>query len=235
MASFHSLFDKGGSMNQDTFKKVDDFFSGLFGLDNDVMTRILANSHAAGLPAISISPCQGMFLQLLAQGCRARRILEIGTLGGYSGTWLARGLPDHGMLVTIESEARHAAIARQNFALAGVSPRITLINQDAKTALGTLIEQKAEPFDLVFIDADKQTYVEYLRLSLELAHPGTMIIADNVVRDGEIADVAAADERVIAVRKFCQALAENPRLASTALQTVGIKGYDGFSVSRVTS
>jgi predicted O-methyltransferase YrrM len=222
-------------MHQDTIHRVDDFFAGLFGLEDDIMTRILENSRAAGLPAIGISPCQGMFLRVLAQGCRARRILEIGTLGGYSGTWLARGLPADGTLVTIECEARHAEVAKRNFELAGVSHRVSLITQDAQEALATLIAQNTAPFDLVFIDADKQAYVEYLRLSLQLARPGTMIVADNVVRDGEIANSATTDERVIAVRKFCQALAEHPRLASTALQTVGIKGYDGFSLSLVVS
>ena len=220
-------------MTQDTWNRVDEYFSGLFGHNDEVLDRVQQNSSDAGLPAISISPCQGMFLQLLAAGCKASRILELGTLGGYSGIWLARGLGDNGRLTTREFDKKHAQVARQNFELAGLGDRVTIINNDARAALAELIDQKAEPFDLVFIDADKPAYVDYLELSLQLARKGSIIVADNVVRDGEVANLESQEERVVGVRNFLKALAANNSLQTTALQTVGVKGYDGFSISMV--
>ncbi|KAF1080664.1 MAG: O-methyltransferase [Candidatus Rifleibacterium amylolyticum] len=220
-------------MSQATWNSVDDYFNGLFSLDDSVMQQVQENCRVAGLPAISVSPCQGMFLQILAQSCRAGRILEIGTLGGYSGIWLARALADNGKLVTIEYEAKHAEVARRNFDLAGVGSGVTIINADAKPALTSLIEKSVDPFDLVFIDADKPGYVDYLALSLRLSHQGTVIVADNVVRKGEVANLETDEERVVGVRNFLKALAAEKSLRTTALQTVGVKGYDGFSISVV--
>ena len=220
-------------MSQNTWNRVDDYFADLFGHSDDIFEQVQGNSNAAGLPAISISPCQGMFLQILARSCKAQRILEVGTLGGYSGIWLGNGLDANGELVTIEYEPKHAEVARKNFELAGLRQKVTVINNDAKAALAELIEKAVKPFDLIFIDADKQGYFDYLQLSLRLAHKGTIIVADNVVRNGEVANQNTVDDKVLGVRKFCQALADNKMLKTTALQTVGSKGYDGFSISIV--
>ncbi len=220
-------------MDQTVWSRVDDYFAGLFGLDDSTMQQVQENCRVAGLPAISVSPCQGMFLQLLARSCRAKRILEIGTLGGYSGIWLARALEADGKLVTLEFEARHAEVARNNFDMAGVGSQVEIINDDAKSALAALIVRSVEPFDLVFIDADKPGYVDYLASSLKLSHKGTVIVADNVVRKGEVANPETDEERVVGIRNFLRALADKKSLQTTALQTVGSKGYDGFSVSIV--
>lgn len=220
-------------MNQNAWSRVDEYFAGLFALNEEIFEQVQENCSAAGLPAISVAPCQGMFLQILARSCKAQRILEIGTLGGYSGIWLANGLDAEGELITIEYEPEHARVARKNFELAGLSQKVTVINDDAKAALAELIAKAVEPFDLIFIDADKPGYFDYLQLSLKLARKGTLIVADNVVRSGEVANPDTVDEKVIGVRKFCQALADNKMLKTTALQTVGNKGYDGFSISMV--
>ncbi|EKD82240.1 MAG: O-methyltransferase family protein [uncultured bacterium] len=220
-------------MNQNTWSRVDDYFAGLFVHGDEIFEQVQGNCKAAGLPAISVSSCQGMFLQILVRSCKAQRVLEIGTLGGYSGIWLGYGLEDNGELVTIEYEPEHARVASKNFELAGLSQKVTVINKDAKIALAELIAMAVKPFDLIFIDADKPGYFDYLQLSLKLARKGTLIVADNVVRKGEVANPGTVDEKVIGIRKFCQALADNNTLKTTALQTVGSKGYDGFSISIV--
>lgn len=212
--------------------EVDKYFEVKFLGKDTILDDILQRSRAAGLPPHSVSPCQAQFLAIIARIAGAKRILEIGTLGGYSTTWLARALPIDGTIVTIESNAVHANVARQSFAAAGLEGKIRLIHNDAKVALAKLIDEGQEPFDLVFIDADKPSNPTYLELTLQLVHSGTVIIGDNVVREGAVSDARSDDAKVIGVRKYCDDLATRG-LMSTGLQTVGSKGYDGFTISIV--
>jgi len=194
----------------------------------------LKASDAAGLPAIQVSACQGKFLQLLAQGMGARRVLEVGTLGGYSTLWLARALPPDGVLITLEYDPKHAEVARRNFAAAGLPPSIEVRVGDAKETLPRLAAEGAAPFDFIFIDADKAGYPEYFKWAMKLSRPGSLIIADNVVRNGAVADAASTDASVLGVRRMNELVAAERRVSATALQTVGSKGYDGFMVARVS-
>lgn len=219
-------------MNLDIWTNVDHFFEQEL-LDADpILDEVLARCAQAGLPPHNVSPCQGQFLRLITMLSGARRVLEIGTLGGYSTIWFARALPRNGRVVTIEYAAAHAAVAKANFRLAGVADRVQLLQGDAQVELRRLIDQKTEPFDLVFIDADKPSNPAYLDLCLRLSRPGTAVIADNVVREGAVANAAAADAKVAGVRAYCRQL-KSRGLISTGLQTVGMKGYDGFALSIV--
>lgn len=211
---------------------VDRYFESKFVASDAVLDGILQRSNAAGLPPHSVSPCQAQFLAIICKIIGAKRVLEIGTLGGYSTVWMARALPADGTIVTIESNESHACVARQSFVAAGLDEKIDLINCDAKLALTGMIDEGQGPFDLVFIDADKPSNPAYLELSLQLVHPGSVIIGDNVVRDGVVADLASEDPNVLGVQKYCDALGARG-LLSTGLQTVGVKGYDGFSISIV--
>jgi predicted O-methyltransferase YrrM len=198
-------------------------------VDEYIGERLLADAPAvdhADLPRHDVSPAQGALLELLARMVGARTILEIGTLAGYSTRWLARALPPGGRIVTLEADPRHAEVARRN--LAGVAEVI------AGPALETL-PTLSGPFDLVFIDADKRSNAHYLEWALRLSRPGTLIIADNVIRDGAVADAASEDPSVVGVRAFFDALAAEPRLRATAIQTVGVKGYDGFALALVVA
>ena len=190
----------------------------------------LAANAAAGLPAIDVSPAQGKYLQLLVRMTGARRILEVGTLGGYSTLWMASGLPADGKMVTLEYEPRHAEVARSNFARAGFEDRIELHVGAAAQSLPKLAEAGAGPFDLVFIDADKPNNVTYLRWAIELGRPGTVIVLDNVIRGGGIIDPNATDPSVMGTQAAFAMIANEPRLTATALQTVGSKGWDGFAM-----
>jgi predicted O-methyltransferase YrrM len=190
---------------------------------------------AAGLPPIDVSAAQGKFLCLLAQTQAARSILEIGTLGGYSTTWLARALPEGGRLVTLELDPTHARVARANLREAGVADQVELIEGPAAQSLARLHAEDRGPFDFIFIDADKPGYPVYLDWALKLSRPGTVIIADNVVRKGMISDPASTDANVQAARAFIQKAGADPRLNATILQTVGKKGHDGFLFARVLS
>jgi predicted O-methyltransferase YrrM len=196
----------------------------------------LAASDAAGLPAISVSPLQGKLLHLLAITCNARRILEVGTLGGYSTIWLARAVQQRegGRVVTLEFEPQHAEVARANFARAGLVDVIDLRLGRAADTLAQLVEDRIDPFDLVFIDADKVSTADYFAMALKLSRPGTVIVVDNVVRKGAVADAASTDASVQGIRRFVDAVAAEPRVNATALQTVGLKGYDGFAMVVVT-
>ena len=187
-------------------------------------------ARAGELPAIEVTPTQGKLLHLLARVHGARTVLELGTLGGYSTLWLVRALPADGGVVTIEVDARHAEVAARVFTGAGVDDRVELIVGDALDVLPTL----TGPFDLIFIDADKPRNPQYLEWALRLSRPGTLIVADNVVRDGEVADADSDDPRVQGVRRFYELVAAEPRLTATAIQTVGSKGYDGFALALVT-
>jgi predicted O-methyltransferase YrrM len=220
-------------MTQDRWTAVDQYLCDELVPDDEALETALRASAAAGLPEISVSPAQGKLLNLLALGQGARSILEIGTLGGYSAIWLARALPPGGRLITLEADTRHAEVARSNLAHAGLTSVAEVRGGRAQETLPDLVAAGAGPFDLIFIDADKPGYPEYLRWALELARPGTMIIADNVVRDGMVADAASNDPLVQGVRRFIEMLAAERRVSATAIQTVGSKGYDGFALAVV--
>lgn len=212
---------------------VDQYLSDLLLPADPVLNSVLESAAAAGLPAINVSPTQGKLLNLMARMCGAKRILEIGTLGGYSTIWLARALPADGKLITLEAEPKHAKVATANIDRAGLAKLVEVRLGPALQTLSQLVDQKSPPFDFIFIDADKPSYPDYLEWSLKLSRPGTVIVADNIIRDGRVIDPDDKDSRVQAVRKFNQMLGSNPRLSATALQTVGIKGYDGFAVALV--
>jgi len=222
-------------MSQETWTAVDQYASDLFALNDPVLDAALQSSQAAGLPPIHVSPNQGCFLQLLAAGCGARSILEIGTLGGFSTIWLARALPAGGRLVTLEFEPKHAEIARANLTRAGLDHVVELRQGRALDSLAQLAAEKRGPFDLIFIDADKESYPEYLPWALKFSRPGTVIIADNVVRNGAVTNPNDPDPRVQGVRRYNELLAAESCVRATVIQTVGSKGYDGFTMARVTA
>jgi predicted O-methyltransferase YrrM len=214
---------------------VDHYFGDLLAPveTDDKLDAVLVANAKAGLPAIDVSRLQGKFLDLLVRISGARRALEIGTLGGYSTIWMARALPDGGRIVTLEFDPNHAAVARANLENAGVLDRVDLRLGRAVDSLAALEESGAPPFDLIFIDADKESYPEYLDWALKLSRPGTTIVADNVVRDGKVVDPECDDPRVHGVRRFTELVAAEPRLSATVLQTVGAKGYDGLALAVV--
>jgi predicted O-methyltransferase YrrM len=220
-------------MTQQLWTSVDDYITQLFVQSDPILQETLATSEAAGLPSISVAPNEGKLLMLLAQLCGARNILEIGTLGGYSTIWLARGMVSGGSLITLEANPKHAEVARLNIARAGFTDRVEVRIGPARDTLPQLATEGRSPFDLIFIDADKEGYPEYLAWALKLARPGTLIIADNVIRDGKILDPADTDPRVQGARRFNQLLAEEPRVKATVIQTVGGKGHDGMAIAIV--
>ncbi|HTB13660.1 MAG TPA: O-methyltransferase [Bryobacteraceae bacterium] len=208
---------------------VDRYIAELLMPSDPALEEALRASADAGMPSISVSPPQGKLLMMLAQMLGARRILEIGTLGGYSTIWLARGLSEGGRLITLEVDPEHAEVARENIARAGLSDAVEV---RVGRALDTLPAIEG-PFDLIFLDADKVSYPEYLHWALKLARPGSVIVADNVVRKGAVIDAESRDQNVQGVRRFHEVLAAEARLSATAIQTVGSKGYDGFTIARV--
>jgi predicted O-methyltransferase YrrM len=209
---------------------VDAYASRLLLRPDPSLDAALADSEAAKLPSISVTPLQGAFLHLLARLTSPRAILEIGTLGGYSTIWLARALLPGGRLVTLEYERTHADVARRNIDRAGVGDRVEIQVGKAIDALPSL----GGPFDFVFIDADKPSTTEYFQWAVTLARPGTLIVVDNVVRDGAIADDKTKDEGAAGMRRFLDAASRDPRVSVTVIQTVGAKGYDGFAIALVT-
>ncbi|GFG62848.1 O-methyltransferase [Mycobacterium kubicae] len=198
--------------------------------DDPALASALEASSAAGLPPIAVSAQQGKFLSLLAGAIRARRILELGTLGGFSTIWLARGAGPQGHVVTLEYEPRHAEVARANLQRAGVAERVEVL---VGAALDTLPTLTGDPFDLVFIDADKENYPAYLEWAVRLTRPGSVIVVDNVIRNGQVAATNSDDARVAATRHTLQLMGEHPQLDTAALQTVGAKGWDGFAIALV--
>jgi predicted O-methyltransferase YrrM len=218
-------------MDQQQWDLLDTYICTQLVPPDEALEAALRSSAQAGLPSINVAPNQGKFLQLLARIRGSRRILEIGTLGGYSSIWLARGLQPGGSMVTLEANPDYAAVATRNIEFAGLSETVSVIVGPAVDTLAQLIDDKAEPFDVVFIDADKKTYPDYLRLSLELCAPGAIIIGDNVIRKGRMADFTSTDPDVVGLRKYFELLGSHPKLDSTAVQTVGSKGWDGFSIS----
>ncbi|MBS0279533.1 MAG: O-methyltransferase [Proteobacteria bacterium] len=220
-------------MSDERWKAVDDYYAGVLTAADPVMDDVLKASEVAGLPPIQVSPLQGRMLMLLAQMAGAKRILEIGTLGGYSTIWLARALPKDGEVVTLEAEPLHADTARANIERAGFSQTVEIKLGPAAQTLDAMVKDGVRPFDFIFIDADKPGYPAYLDLAIKLSWPGTVIVADNMVRGGAVADAESDDETVKAVRLFNEKLAADKRLSATAVQTVGAKGYDGFVLARM--
>lgn len=210
---------------------VDEYIAGHLLGDDDALNAALENNHRKGLDPIDVSATQGKMLYLFARMCGARRILEVGTLGGYSTICLARALPDDGTLVTLELEPHHAAVAQENLERAGVTGKVSIL---VGPAVDSLASMNAEaPFDLVFIDADKASNSQYVREAIRLGRPGTTIIVDNVVREGGVLDADSDDERIIGTRALFDLLAHEPRLEATAIQTVGFKKWDGFVLAIV--
>ncbi|MFF9394616.1 O-methyltransferase [Streptomyces griseoluteus] len=212
---------------------VDLYFTGRLAPDDDALRAALRDSEAAGLPSIAVTPTQGKFLHLLAQIQGARTVLEIGTLGGYSTIWLARALPEDGRVVTLEHNPEHADVAVRNIARAGLERMVDVRVGPALESLPNLADENPAPFDLVFIDADKANNPHYVEWALRLTRTGSLIILDNVVRDGRVADPTSTDPAITGTRAAIDLIADHPRLTGTALQTVGGKGYDGFALARV--
>lgn len=221
------------SMSQELWSAVDHYIGGLLVPSDPALDAALAASTEAGLPAINVAPNQGKLLHLLARLQGARSILEIGTLGGYSTIWLARALPPDGRLITLEANPKHAEVAGANIARAGLDAVVEIRLGQASDSLSKLETEGRGPFDLIFIDADKPGYPNYFVRALRLSRRGTLIIADNVVRKGAVADAASEDPMVQGVRRFTEMMAAEPRVSATAIQTVGSKGYDGLAIALV--
>ena len=218
---------------QKKWTEVDSYIASLFVPADPALDGALKASDAAGLPSINVSANQGKLLMLFAKMLNARNILEVGTLGAYSTIWLARGLVEGGRLITLEYEPKHAEVAKANLVRAGLADQVEIRVGRASDSLPKLLEERKGPFDLIFIDADKEGYIEYLQWSLKLARKGTVIIADNVVRDGAVIDPASTDAMVRGIQRFNQALATEKRISATEIQTVGSKGYDGLAIATV--
>lgn len=219
-------------MTQQLWTSVDAYYTDALVKPDEALDAALRESDAAGLPPINVTPNQGKLLHLMARMCGARSILEIGTLGGYSTIWLARALPDGGRLVTLEADPRHAEVAEANIARAGLSDRVDV---RVGPALDTLPQiEGLGPFDLVFIDADKPSNPFYVEWALKITHPGSVIIVDNVVREGAVVESDSEDSAVLGVRRMNELIATDQRLTATAIQTVGSKGYDGMLVALVS-
>ena len=217
-------------MTQELWTAVDQYYNDLFVPSDAALEAAIEASKGAGLPTIAVSPAQGKLLHVLAKLQRARTILEIGTLGGYSTIWLARALPAGGRLISLEYEARHAEIARANIGRAGLAGVVEVRLGQALDSLPKLVGDNRAPFDLIFIDADKEGYPDYFQWSLKLSRPGTLIIADNVVRKGAIIKESSDDADVQGIRRFNELVAAESRVTAIAIQTVGTKGYDGMSL-----
>ncbi|MER5882460.1 O-methyltransferase [Streptomyces sp. NPDC001941] len=222
--------------DQERWTEIDTYLTDRLAPADEALTAALADSEAAGLPPIAVAPNQGKLLHLLALTQGARRILEIGTLGGYSTIWLARALPADGRLVSLEYDPRHADVARANLARAGLDHLAEVRTGAALDSLPKLAEEEAGPFDLVFVDADKQNNPRYVEWALRLTRPGSLIVVDNVVRGGALVDPSASDRAdVRGTREMFDLISGHPRLDATAVQTVGAKGHDGLLLARVTS
>jgi predicted O-methyltransferase YrrM len=220
-------------MNQKLFESVDLYIGELLGVEDDVLKGTLKSMKEAGIPAINVSANQGKFLQVLARLSNAAKILEIGTLGGYSTIWLGRALPKNGQLITIELEQAHAGVAQQNIIKAGLEQIVDIRVGKALDILPAIEAEGSGPFDIIFIDADKPPYTEYFEWALKLSRPGTLIVADNVIREGKILDPESNDEKVRGVQRFNKMLADNKQVTATIIQTVGNKEHDGMAIAVV--
>jgi predicted O-methyltransferase YrrM len=217
-------------MNRKLWTDVDRYIEGAMLPSDPALMIAIEASRAAGLPEIAVSPAQGKLLHLMARMTGAKRILEIGTLGGYSAIWLGRALPPGGSLVTLECSTKHAQVARENIAWAELADVVEIKTGDALELLPKL----KGPFDFFFIDANKDGYPDYFRWALKLSRPGSVMVFDNVVREGKVIDAGTADALVLGVRRLNEMIKAEPRVSATAIQTVGVKGYDGFAVVLVT-
>lgn len=220
-------------MEQTPFDAVDHYIARLLAPEDAALRAVEPSLVEAGIPQMSVSANQGKFLYLLALLCRAERILELGTLGGYSTIWLARALPAGGRLLSLEADPGYAEVARNNIAAAGLSEKVELRVGKALDLLPQLEAENAGPFDLIFIDADKPPYVEYFQFALRMSRPGTLIVADNVVRNGQVLHAHTTDEKVAGVQRFNAMLASEPAVEATILQTVGSKEWDGMALAVV--
>jgi predicted O-methyltransferase YrrM len=220
-------------MDQARWTEVDRYLDEMIVGSDAALDAALVDVAAAGMPPISVTPAQGKLLHIQARMIGARRILEVGTLGGYSTIWLARAVPPDGMVVTLEIDTGNAAVARASIERAGLSDRVDIRTGRAVDTLAALETERVEPFDLVFIDADKPADPEYLAWALRLTRVGSVIIVDNVVRGGGVVDSATMDPGIAGIRRMNEMIAAEPRLLTTAIQTVGSKGYDGFAIALV--
>lgn len=220
-------------MNPQLFESVDQYISQLFHDEDNCLKATEQSIIESGIPQISISPNQGKFLQLLAQLCNAKKILEIGTLGGYSTIWMARALPENGTLITLEIDKKHAEVAQQNFNRCGLASKIQIRLGKAIDILPQLEAEGAGPFDMIFIDADKPPYTEYFQWALKLSRPGTLIIADNVIREGKVLLEESPDDMVAGVKRFNEFLSNCAAVTATIFQTVGAKEHDGMAMAIV--
>lgn len=218
-------------MSQEQWTAIDEYLNQHYAPPDPILEGALKNAAEQGLPAIQVSPLQGKFLMLLAQMQGAKRILEIGTLGGYSTIWLARALPPNGQLITLEYDAKHAAVANQNIKAAGLADKVTVRVGPALMTLPQLFAEEQGPFDFFFIDADKANNTAYVQWALSLGRAGSVIVVDNVIRQGEILHAQSEDPAVVGTRQLHEYLAHEPRLSTVALQTVGSKGHDGFVIA----
>ncbi|MBN8569485.1 MAG: O-methyltransferase [Ignavibacteria bacterium] len=220
-------------MDNKIFEEVDNYIEKLLIPQDNALIRAEESLAAENIPQISVSPNQGKFLQIMAFSCNAKRILEVGTLAGYSTIWMARTLPADGKLITIEFELHHAEIAKKNISAAGLESKIEIITGKALEVLDKMITENTEPFDMIFIDADKPPYTEYFQRALKLSHSGTIIITDNVIRNGDILHENSADEKVMGVQRFNKFLSGCKEVNATIIQTVGVKEYDGMAIAVV--
>jgi predicted O-methyltransferase YrrM len=220
-------------MAQERWTQVDDYLAGALIPSDTVLDAAVRAGVDAGMPQIQVSPTQGRFLYLLVRVLGARKILELGTLAGFSTIWMARALPPGGHLITLEVDPNHAEVARSNFRLARLDSMIEVRVGAALESLPGLAAEGAGPFDLVFIDADKENIPDYVAWALRMSHPGTVMIVDNIVRQGAVIDTSSSDAKILGVRRMFELVASDPRLEATAIQTVGVKGYDGFAMIRV--
>ncbi len=220
-------------MKENIFGKVDNYLADIFSLEDEILATTIKSIRENGMPEHSVSANQGQFLFLLAKMCNAKRIIEIGTLGGYSTIWLARALNGTGKLTSIEIDSSFANVARKNIQRAGLESTVEIITGDALKTLNQLSNNESETVDLFFMDADKPNYVAYFEWALKHSRKGSLIVADNVIRDGKVLDENSKDEKVIGVRNYIEMLSKNDQVTSSVLQQVGIKDYDGLAISIV--
>ena len=220
-------------MDIEIFSQVDNYISNLLAPEDKALTDTIESLDAERLPQHSVSANQGKFLQVMMIVCNAKKVLELGTLGGYSTIWIARALPENGKVITIEVDKHHGEVAQKNIDNAGLSQKVDLRIGKALDILPQIIEENGEPFDMIFIDADKPPYTEYFDYALRLSRPGTLIICDNVIRDGKVLDNNSTDEKVQGVQRLNKMLSNNKNVTATILQTVGVKEYDGVAIAVV--
>lgn len=220
-------------MNASIFSKVDGYIEALLATEDKALTNTIASLEIEKFPQHSISATQGKLLQVLMAACNAKKVLELGTLGGYSTIWLARALPEDGKLLTVEADAAHARLAGQNIFNAGLTKKVEIKVGNALDILIELEKNKTDPFDFIFIDADKPPYTDYFEYAVNLSRKGTIIVCDNVIREGKVLDLDSMDEKVKGVQRFNEQLSKNDNVTATILQTVGIKEHDGMAISVV--